>query len=175
MAKSVAYADRGPTGDVSINMTPMIDVVFQLMIFFILSSQLASPEISQKIVLPKPHEEKIIPEREVKESRVVVNILAKEDDRNHGRDEKVMPGDLAHYEVSGLKISETEAAEKLKAIIEARSAAARKAGNKEFHVEVRADHRVAYEHVARALVAAGAAGVEKAYITVGRGGPADGE
>lgn len=43
------YAQRG---DVSINMTPMIDVVFLLIIFFLVSSHLAKQEANVKLDLP---------------------------------------------------------------------------------------------------------------------------
>jgi len=39
-------------GDVSINMTPMIDVVFLLIIFFLVSSHLAKQEANVKLDLP---------------------------------------------------------------------------------------------------------------------------
>jgi len=41
------------TGEASINMTPMIDVVFQLIIFFLVSSHLAKQEVQLKLPLPK--------------------------------------------------------------------------------------------------------------------------
>src|SRR5262245_50704814 len=43
---------RKPAGDVGFNMTPMIDVVFQLIIFFLLSSHLARQETQLKLPLP---------------------------------------------------------------------------------------------------------------------------
>lgn len=39
-------------GDISINMTPMIDVVFLLIIFFLVSSHLAKQEANVKLDLP---------------------------------------------------------------------------------------------------------------------------
>ena len=39
-------------GDVAINMTPMIDVVFLLIIFFLVSSHLAKQEVNVKLDLP---------------------------------------------------------------------------------------------------------------------------
>jgi biopolymer transport protein ExbD len=42
----------GLRGDVSINMTPMIDVVFLLIIFFLVSSHLAKQEANVKLDLP---------------------------------------------------------------------------------------------------------------------------
>lgn len=39
-------------GDVGFNMTPMIDIVFQLIIFFLVSSHLAHQEAQMKLALP---------------------------------------------------------------------------------------------------------------------------
>ncbi len=62
------------SGDVSINMTPMIDVVFQLIIFFLVSSHLAKQEVQMKLPLP----EAASGEQEVDASapRLTVNVLA---------------------------------------------------------------------------------------------------
>ena len=43
---------RSVSGEVGFNMTPMIDVVFQLIIFFLLSSHLAKQE--KEVPLPLP-------------------------------------------------------------------------------------------------------------------------
>jgi len=64
--------DRGAS--VGINMTPMIDVVFQLLIFFLVSSHLAKQE--GQLPLPLPHAttgEESLPSVE---HRVTLNILA---------------------------------------------------------------------------------------------------
>jgi len=41
-----------PTGGTTISMTPMIDIVFLLIIFFLVSSHMASRETAQPIDLP---------------------------------------------------------------------------------------------------------------------------
>ncbi len=62
------------TGEVGINMTPMIDVVFQLIIFFLVSSHLARQEVQLKLPLP----EAASGERETDPNapRLTVNVLA---------------------------------------------------------------------------------------------------
>lgn len=61
-------------GEVGFNMTPMIDVVFQLIIFFLLSSHLAKQENQLELPLPSAGmgEEDTDDER----PRVTINILA---------------------------------------------------------------------------------------------------
>jgi biopolymer transport protein ExbD len=48
-------------GSMDINMTPMIDCTFQLIIFFILTAQIASEEVA-KVAVPEPHHSMAYPE-----------------------------------------------------------------------------------------------------------------
>ena len=61
-------------GDVGINMTPMIDVVFQLIIFFLVSSHLIKQESHVQLPLPtaKSGEQDVTAEK----PRLTVNVLA---------------------------------------------------------------------------------------------------
>ncbi len=65
---------RATSSDVGFNMTPMIDVVFQLIIFFLLSSHLARQETH--LALPLPVAESGQPTPTDERPRVVVNVLA---------------------------------------------------------------------------------------------------
>jgi biopolymer transport protein ExbD len=65
---------RATSGDVGFNMTPMIDIVFQLIIFFLLSSHLARQETH--LALPLPVAESGDPTSVGERPRVVVNVLA---------------------------------------------------------------------------------------------------
>ena len=55
-------------------MTPMIDVVFQLIIFFLLSSHLAKQET--QLALPLPAAESGRPTQPSEQPRLTVNVLA---------------------------------------------------------------------------------------------------
>lgn len=65
---------RATSSDVGFNMTPMIDVVFQLIIFFLLSSHLARQETRLALPLPVAESGQATPASE--KPRVVVNVLA---------------------------------------------------------------------------------------------------
>ncbi|MEX0586025.1 MAG: biopolymer transporter ExbD [Pirellulales bacterium] len=59
-------------GEDGINMTPMIDVVFQLLIFFLVASHLSQQETQLELALPQAaHSEK---EADEPEPRVVINV-----------------------------------------------------------------------------------------------------
>jgi biopolymer transport protein ExbD len=51
--REMRIPSRAVSGGVGFNMTPMIDVVFQLIIFFLLSSHLAKQETQLALPLPK--------------------------------------------------------------------------------------------------------------------------
>jgi biopolymer transport protein ExbD len=169
MPASAVYRRRGSGGEVSINVTPMIDVVFQLIIFFILASQFASKEIA-KLSLPTPLKPKALKQEELKEMKVIINVLSKEDPRHRKKDEPFLPGDLAWYEIMGEKIPEAGAEERIRQYVESKLKSAKELGrDKDFYVEVRADYRVNYTYVASALAAAGQAGVKNVQFTVKEG------
>ena len=65
---------RAVTGGVGFNMTPLIDVVFLLIIFFLLSSHLARQETQLPLPLPAAAsgQSEIAPDR----PRVTINVLA---------------------------------------------------------------------------------------------------
>ena len=68
---------------VQFNMTPMIDVVFLLIIFFLVSSHLARQEVQMKLPLPDAQSGTQV--RDPTLPRVVVNILAGGQIRMTGR------------------------------------------------------------------------------------------
>ena len=63
------------SGGMPINMTPMIDVVFQLIVFFTATSTLAKTEFGQKVDLPVAEKGK---EREesAQKKKITVNVVA---------------------------------------------------------------------------------------------------
>jgi biopolymer transport protein ExbD len=65
---------QGRTTSVGINMTPMIDVVFQLIIFFLLSSHLAKQET--QLPLPLPAADSGTVQAADNRPRLTVNVLA---------------------------------------------------------------------------------------------------
>ena len=60
-------------GEIGFNMTPMIDIVFQLIIFFLVSNHLAQREVQVQVNLPDASSGERPAEENVR--RVVVNVL----------------------------------------------------------------------------------------------------
>jgi len=130
-------------GTVSVNMTPMIDMVFNLLIFFILTSQFAQLE-TEEVVLPPSS---TATTKDYTEFRnVVINIVNKD-----GAGEIIVfrrpftPQDLTEH------------------LIDLNSKASEE--GRQMNVILRADADVPYEDVARVMLAAGKARIQGWWIT----------
>lgn len=131
-------------GSVGFNMTPMIDVVFLLIIFFLVSSHLARQEIQLQLDLPDAGSGRR-PEEDPQTRRVVVNVLP---DRSAG-------GNLV---VGGRVVHEDELAEMI-------GYESRRSG-RALEVRIRSDRKVPYRVVEPVMIACAKAGVWKVTFAV---------
>ncbi|MGC9455077.1 MAG: ExbD/TolR family protein [Phycisphaerae bacterium] len=154
--------DRGQAqqrGAVSFNMTPMIDCVFLLIIFFLLASSFASQKLPQldphrpEASQAQPREEMEIP------NKVIVNILPTEGETLS--EDPSMAGRARGYNIDGKSIEVGDTAT-LEEILTDRKQSAR---GDDFFVEVRVDWRVAYSEVVPVLQAAARAEIENLNLT----------
>jgi biopolymer transport protein ExbD len=129
------------TASSGINMTPMIDVVFQLIIFFLVSSHLAKQEAQLELPLPiaesgrAPHDPDTA-------APVIVNVLA--------------DGGIL---VAGRALSAGDLEERLRAIQAERGTT---------EVKIRAHRRVAYRHVEPIMLACHRSGMRQVTYSVYR-------
>ena len=123
-------------GSLGFNMTPMIDVVFLLIIFFLVSSRLARHEVQLDLDLPEAASGQRPAEEEIR--RVVVNVLPHE--RPEGQ---IQVG------------SQVLGVEELTGLIDYESRRAKG----ELEVRIRSDRRVPYRVIEPILLACGRAGV----------------
>jgi len=152
------FSARYGSGRLTFNMTPMIDVSFQLIIFFILASQMASETLA-KLELHRPYQSVAAAQSDqAGGGRTIVNVLL-------GAHE----ADPCVYKIEGRLIPAGHVDELLEALTSRRQAAADPA------VEIRADRRVLYGAVEPVLEAAARAGYTRMHITAlldaGGGGP----
>ncbi len=165
MARSVVFRAGG--GDLQFNMTPMIDVTFQLIIFFILAGQVSSQEMARTIKLSRPVKSQAFKRgSEVALNRVVVNVVARA--ALIGKGEHLDPslqGLASHYEIMGKRIEVGNIPDLLVRFNKSKDAAKAK-GQKEdeFTVEIRADYRIGYGEVEPVIVAAVEAKIPKMNI-----------
>ncbi len=125
------------------NMTPMIDVVFLLIIFFLVSSHLAQQEVQLELDLPEAGSGQRPAEEEAR--RVVVNILPQEQPAG-----RIMVG--------GRLMQSDELAELVRY-------ESRRVG-RPLEVRIRADRKVPYRFVEPVMVACAEAGVWKVTFAV---------
>jgi len=165
--------------DVGFNMTPMIDCVFQLIIFFILVGQVANDAYAQHVKLVRPVESQAIPNTKAKFlNKVTVNVVSAAAGQEHPD-----PADAAtmkFYQILTVKYNPGEidrmidVIRKQKADYErqlgtsaspAAGAGGKEGDEKMFFLEVRADERVNWQDVAPVIRAGVEAGISKLNIT----------
>ena len=121
-------------------MTPMIDVVFLLIVFFLVSSHLASQEVAPDVALPTA-QSGVSGEGRQPRAPVLVNVL---------RDGTLLLGSLA--------IDADELLPRLRVEQQQVSGS--------FEIRIRADRNAMYRHVEPILNAAAAAGVQRVTFMV---------
>jgi biopolymer transport protein ExbD len=128
-------------GEVNFNMTPMIDVVFLLIIFFLVSSHLAKQETQMPLDLPQADSgsEPVVSER----PRVTINVTPE--------------GTLL---LTGRSVTPDE--------LQSRLAKERTAEGDDLEVRIRSDRSVAYRHVEPIMLSAARAGVWNVTFSVYR-------
>ena len=166
MAKSAKRGQGGSAGEVSFNMTPMIDCTFLLIIFFNITSQSAS-EMLAKLTLPKPTacqaETTDITETP---NRVIVNVLSAEDEDDKEFKGVALPGQASKYKIGSEVIEVGDTARLTGIIVKCKQqweqSCSKYGGKKEdFFIEIRSDKRVSYRDVEPVLAAAGDADLVK--------------
>jgi biopolymer transport protein ExbD len=146
MPKVNKEAGKG-AGAVTFNMTPMIDIVFNLIIFFILTSQFVQMEIE---VVTLPISRTSMPKDVTDFRNVVINI------KNPDNPQVIVSGQVLDHHV---REGPNELTEFLK------SRKGESDDDRPMNVILRADADICYEEVARVMLAAGAAKIEGWWIT----------
>ena len=176
MAKRTVYS----CSDVGFNMTPMIDCTFQLIIFFILASQVATDAYASNVKLIRPVDSQAIPIAVAPfPNKVVVNVLSAAAGEKDPDPE--MAAEVKFYKINQVKFNVGEwdrmadVIRNMKAEYEKQygtskappAGASGKEGedDRQFFLEVRADQRVKWEDVAPVIRAGVEAGISKLNIT----------
>lgn len=130
---------RREMGSLEFDMTPMIDVTFQLIIFFLVASNLAQQEIQIDLTLPEAASGRQSDEDQTR--RVTVNVLA--DGQIMLGSQPVEPGELSR-----------------RIEYEARQ------GSQELELRIRSDRQVPYRFVEPIMTASAKSGVWKVTFAV---------
>ena len=170
MPKSAIYG-KGRQGEaIDFNMTPMIDVTFQLIIFFILAGQMASQELAQ-LLLYRPFESQAVRPEDMpsaEEGQVVINVVSQARDAEDPKNvDPMLASRPKEYRVGKESIAGTaennkEQFDRLVQVLKER------VGTRDptkIIVEIRSDRRVDFRGVRPAMMAAAEAGFLKMNIT----------
>jgi len=167
LPQSMVY--RTGRARVAFNMTPMIDCTFQLIIFFILTTQLASQEYV-RIELPKP-DRNVAKEYEL--NKVVVNVVPHTDAEID--EDETLRGLAREYRISVDRFDKKDIDGLIARLIQFRrqaessEAGEGKAGSGAFTVELRADRGIYFQEIEPVLQALQEARLGRMYITAVRG------
>jgi biopolymer transport protein ExbD len=176
MAKHTVYS----AADVGFNMTPMIDCTFQLIIFFMLASQVAGDAYASNVKLIRPFDSQAIPVRVAPfPNKAVVNVVSAGAGEKNPDPE--MAAGVKFYKINQVKFNvgewdrmadvikkqRTDYEKQFPASVAPSASASGKEGedDRQFFLEVRADQRVKWEDVAPVIRAGVEAGISKLNIT----------
>ena len=170
MARRSAFKTESGSGEVTFNMTPMIDCTFQLIIFFILASQAANEAYSRDVSIPRPDKSQSIPVRALNvPNKLTINVISM--DARGESDDPLAASVASRYEVNK-KPYDVGDLDPLIELIQNMKTEAEEAGTssatepgREFFIEVRADKRINWQDVAPVIRAGVAAGIRKMNIT----------
>lgn len=129
-----------PRGAVAINMTPLIDVVFQLLIFFLISSRLAQQETRMELPLPVA-DGGTESDPDNPRPRVTLNVLAN-----------------GQWWLVGRPVAVAELPQRLRDLVSEHGP--------ELELRVRADRDVPYRHIEPMLAACARAGLANVTFAV---------
>ncbi|MFB3890980.1 MAG: ExbD/TolR family protein [Phycisphaerae bacterium] len=172
MAKSKVFTTNVPAGAVSFNVVPLVDCAFLMILFFILTSQIANPNLSILHLATPTGSQAQDADKEKDLNKVIVNVISAEvhPDKNRAAEEYLDPtkaGEALRYEINNERIDLKDTQTLVQRITrEKKAALAKGVGEKDFYVVIRSDWRVKYEDVINVFAAAAEAKVPKMNITV---------
>ena len=169
MAGTTNIGGKGPPGDIAFNYVPLIDVTFNLIIFFVLTSEIGSAQ-KARVLIPDPYEPQAVKRDSMSTNSVVIAVISK------GAMDKTVDAATAglaySYEIGGTTFDVTDL-KGLVDLIALKKASYEKlmgvtAGKGEFFVEIRADARLYFSEVSPVIQAIAAAGIPKMAISAKR-------
>lgn len=141
---------RGPAA-AQINLTPMIDMTFNLIVFFVLTINIGRTELAEEIELPRPLDA-VASNDPAEEHRLTVNLLPAPED----------PARVARLRLGFREFPPTT--EGLSQLLGEMKTA--RVADEQLRIELRADRRTAYREVFPILRLAAASGARQVNLVV---------
>jgi len=160
-------AKRDDSNPMEMNLTPMIDCTFQLIIFFILTTRMTSEQLAS-LIPPDPVDSKA-KEREGSEHKtvVIVNVYNKYGDKEDQREGDFLePMRATGYKIGQETIQIGEEARITEILKERKQRHLNKGGSEQdIYIEVRADKDIGYDQILPVMEAASQAVIGEMYMT----------
>jgi biopolymer transport protein ExbD len=156
-------AKKFEAADVDINMTPMIDCTFQLIIFFILTTRMVDANLAAMKV-HRPEASIARKGQTERPDKVIINIVNEYGNEDRDRDPAIAAVADA-YVVSGTRFDLSQIDQLKEALVERKQEAELAGYAEDFHVEIRADKDITYANIRPVLWAARDAGLVKMSMT----------
>ncbi len=171
MAGTTHLGGGGPPGDVSFNSVPLIDVTFNLIIFFVLTSEINTAQRA-RVLVPDPHSPQAVARSSMSKNCISIAVISQAAYDSNNASDLQTSGTAYRYEIDGepFDISDLDGLvlkiKNKKAFNEKLLGSA--ASNEEFFVEIRADARLKFSEVTPVIMAIAKAGIPKMAISAKR-------
>lgn len=172
--KNKVLQSNVPSGDVSFNVIPLVDCIFLMIIFFILTSQMADPNILGTVYLAKPTDSVAKGDPEggkgpSMKNKLIVNVIS--DEPSDPKNAKPLidvrkAGQASAFAIGTKKFGLTDVAGLTEAFRQKKAEVLRTFKPEDFYLVIRCDWRVRYSDVVPLFEAASEAGIPKMNITV---------
>jgi len=160
--------EQGAAGELAFDMTPMIDVVFQLIIFFMVALSFAKTEVEAKLFLPVAQAAK--PPERAEEELFVVNVINVYEKNAKGLWEFPDPRNRSQPDVNRpyvIRGKQRKTVEQLRAALKEKARLSKFRSDKDevtAAVIIRGDRNVVWEEMFRAMLECRDAGFIKVYL-----------
>jgi biopolymer transport protein ExbD len=169
MSGTTNVGGGGAPGDISFNYIPLIDVTFNLIIFFVLTSEIGSAQ-KARVLIPDPYMPQAVKRDAMSTNSVVIAVISK---GAMDKDADAETASLAYsYDIGGTTFEVTDLKGLVDLIAQKKAAYEKLAGvtasKGEFFVEIRADARLKFSEVSPVIQAIAAAQIPKMAISAKR-------
>jgi biopolymer transport protein ExbD len=160
---SSVYGGSGPAGEISFNYIPLIDVTFNLILFFVLTSTINTAAMA-RVVLPRPEASMAVDRSQIPANSVIVNVISSAPDQ---KNTSLLSATAKHYEIDcePIRVGDKEKLVQRMKIKREQQERLLVGNPQDFYVEIRADYRVNYADIEPILMAAAEAKIPKMNIT----------
>jgi biopolymer transport protein ExbD len=169
MAGTTNLGGKGPPGDISFNYIPLIDVTFNLIIFFVLTSEIGMAQ-KARVLMPDPYEPQAVKRATMSTNSVVIAVISAA--AYEANADPAAAARAVKFEIDGEEFKASDLDNLVGLIAKKKTRHEQIMGSlaskEEFFVEIRADARVHFSEISPIIEAIARAGIPKMAISARR-------